>query len=102
MTRLIEYRVCNFPSILFSQVRRLEPLPESLTKQKAISTILAIRVPEEDAEIDRLSAMFKCYGKIQQMRVVLPEKKLPAYLLVSSTIKNMGNHEKKKDRRLGP
>ena len=29
--------------------------------------------------------MFKCYGKIQQMRVVLPEKKLPAYLLVSST-----------------
>lgn len=76
---------CNFPS--YFQVRRLEPLPESLTKQKAISTILAIRVPEEDAEIDRLSAMFKCYGKIQQMRVVLPEKKLPAYLLVSSTIK---------------
>ena len=58
-------------------------MPESLTKQKAISTILAIRVPEEDAEIDRLSAMFKCHGKIQQMRVVLPEKKLPAYLLVS-------------------
>lgn len=67
------------------KVRRLEPLPASLTKPKAISTILAIRVPEEDAEIDRLSAMFKCYGKIQQMRVVLPEKKLPAYLLGYAT-----------------
>ena len=68
-------------------MRRKEALPSELSRPKPISTILAIRVPEEDAEIDRLSAMFKCYGKIQQMRVVLPEKKLPAYLLVSSTIK---------------
>ena len=66
-------------------MRRNESLPESLTKRGAISTILAIRVSEQDAEIDRLSSIFKIYGKIQQMRVVPPEKKLPAYLLVSRT-----------------
>ena len=64
------------------QVRRKEALPENLSKPKSISTILAIRVPEEDAEIDRLSTIFKIYGKIQQMRVLSPEKKVPAYLLV--------------------
>jgi hypothetical protein len=67
------------------KVRRNESLPESLTKRGAISTILAIRVSEQDAEIDRLSSIFKIYGKIQQMRVVPPEKKLPAYLLGYAT-----------------
>ena len=65
-------------------------MPVELSRPKPISTILAIRVAEEDAEIDRLSAIFKVHGKIQQMRIVPPEKKLPNYLLVS-TIKNLFN-----------
>lgn len=60
-------------------------MPSELSRPKPISTILAIRVPDEDAEIDRLSAIFKVHGKIQQMRIVPPEKKLPNYLLGYAT-----------------
>lgn len=70
-------------------MRRKEALPSELSRPKPISTILAIRVPEEDAEIDRLSAIFKVHGKIQQMRIVPPEKKLPNYLLVSNELESL-------------
>lgn len=62
------------------KVRRVIELPESLKQPKIIATILAICISEEEAEIDRLSAIFKEFGSIQQMRVVRPERTLPPYL----------------------
>ena len=73
----------NLIFIIFElQVRRLEPLPEGLVKPRIIATVLAICVSEEDAEIDRLSSIFKQFGTIQQMRIVRPDIKLPTYLQV--------------------
>ena len=63
-------------------------LPESLKQPKIIATILAICISEEEAEIDRLSAIFKEFGSIQQMRVVRPERTLPPYLQVKIREKN--------------
>jgi hypothetical protein len=67
------------------KVRRIEAVPENLTKRSSISTVLAIRVSESDAEIEKLSSIFKKFGKIEQMRVIPPEKKLPSYLLGYAT-----------------
>lgn len=51
-------------------------------KPRIIATVLAICVNEQEAEIDRLSSIFKKFGTIQQMRVVRPDRKLPTYLQV--------------------
>jgi hypothetical protein len=65
-----------------SKARRVEALPSNLTRPRVISTVLAIRVKPDEAEIDHLSAKFKHFGPIQQMRVVKPDKKIPSYLHV--------------------
>ena len=69
-------------------MRRLEPLPEGLVKPRIIATVLAICVSEEDAEIDRLSSIFKQFGTIQQMRIVRPDIKLPTYLQVRKILES--------------
>ncbi|CAG5103918.1 Oidioi.mRNA.OKI2018_I69.chr1.g1000.t1.cds [Oikopleura dioica] len=63
-----------------TKVRRKEPLPETLKAKRSITSVLAINVAEEDAEIERLSSLFKEFGRIQQMRIVPPDRKLPVYL----------------------
>ncbi|CBY07735.1 unnamed protein product [Oikopleura dioica] len=63
-----------------TKVRRKEMLPESLRAKRAITSVLAINVAEEDAEIERISSLFKEFGRIQQMRIVPPGRKLPVYL----------------------
>lgn len=63
-----------------TKVRRKEMLPETLREKRAITSVLAINVAEEDAEIERISSLFKEFGRIQQMRIVPPGRKLPVYL----------------------
>lgn len=63
-----------------NKARRKEVLPDALMKPRIIATVLAICVNEQEAEIDRLSSIFKKFGTIQQMRVVRPDRKLPTYL----------------------
>ena len=72
--------------ILFCQVCRKEPLPETLRAKRAITSVLVINVAEEDAEIERISSLFKEFGRIQQMRIVPPGRKLPVYLHVSRLV----------------
>ena len=52
------------------RVKRRDNLPETLRKPRMLTSVVAIRVPEEYGSVDQITSMFRPYGIIALVRLL--------------------------------
>ena len=52
------------------RVKRRDNLPETLRKPRMLTSVVAIRVPEEYGSVDQITSMFRAYGVIALVRLL--------------------------------
>jgi len=62
------------------RVKRRDNLPETLRKPRMLTSVVAIRVPEEYGSVDQITAMFRPYGIIALVRLLRKGKDIPSDL----------------------
>lgn len=62
------------------RVKRRDNLPETLRKPRMLTSVVAIRVPEEFGSVDAITSMFRPYGVIALVRLLRKGKDIPSDL----------------------
>jgi hypothetical protein len=62
------------------RVKRRDNLPETLRKPRMLTSVVAIRVPEEYGSVDQITSMFRPYGVIALVRLLRKGKDIPSDL----------------------
>jgi len=65
---------------ILNQVRRIQPLPDSIEAPRFIRTVIAIHLPLNNPSIESVTSLFAPFGDLTQVRVLKPGKPLPSYL----------------------
>ena len=52
------------------RVKRRDNLPETLRKPRMLTSVVAIRVPEDFGSVDQITSMFRPYGIIALVRLL--------------------------------
>jgi len=73
------------------RVKRQDPLPDNLRRGRTMTSILAIRVPDDWATLEAITNIFSAYGNITLARVLRPGRAIPPDLRNYATqIPDMG------------
>ena len=85
------------PKFFFINKKTLEfelskdPLPDNLRRGRTMTSILAIRVPDDWATLEAITNIFSAYGNITLARVLRPGRAIPPDLRNYATqIPDMG------------
>merc|ERR1711953_1642955 len=62
------------------RVKRRDNLPETLRKPRMLTSVVAIRVPEDFGSVDQITSMFRPYGIIALVRLLRKGKDIPSDL----------------------
>ena len=62
------------------RVKRRDNLPETLRKPRMLTSVVAIRVPEEYGSVDAITSMFRPYGIIALVRLLRKGKDVSVFL----------------------
>jgi hypothetical protein len=74
------------------RVKRRDNLPETLRKPRMLTSVVAIRVPEEFGSVDSITSMFRPYGIIALVRLLRKGKDIPSDLRNYATqVPDIGN-----------
>ena len=76
------------------RVKRRDNLPETLRKPRMLTSVVAIRVPEDFGSVDQITSMFRPYGIIALVRLLRKGKDVstePNYVMIFIT---WSNHRK--------
>lgn len=75
-----------------NRVKRVANLPDNLRRGRTMTSILAIRVPNDWSTLEAITNIFSAYGNITLARVLRPGRPIPADLRNYATqIPDMGN-----------
>jgi len=75
-----------------NRVKRIANLPDNLRRGRTMTSILAIRVPNDWSTLEAITNIFSAYGNITLARVLRPGRPIPADLRNYATqIPDMGN-----------
>jgi hypothetical protein len=74
------------------RVKRRDNLPETLRKPRMLTSVVAIRVPEDFGSVDQITSMFRPYGIIALVRLLRKGKDIPSDLRNYATqVPDIGN-----------
>lgn len=82
--RVVRYALMQTDKLVISpegyRVRRNSALPEALRKPRLLSSVVAIRIPDEFNSVEAITSLFRQHGEIDLVRLLRPGKDIPSDL----------------------
>jgi hypothetical protein len=94
--RVVRYALQQSPALIVSpegfRVKRNNTLPDTLRRPRLLTSVVAIRVPEDYDSVDHVTQLFRSYGDIGLVRLLRPGKEVPSDLRNYATqVPDIGN-----------